>query len=99
MDTCNSAMLLPPLNPKFAIVPAEKSCELRVRGAGAWLKSHPQARDREQHTANARCVRHRRVKAFLGTAARRTARQSAAIAAFSVALGRIAAEAFASSGR
>src|SRR4029077_7613254 len=31
-DTGNSMMLVPLLNPKSAITPAEKSCELRVRG-------------------------------------------------------------------
>jgi hypothetical protein len=31
-DTSNSMILVPLLNPKFATVLAEKSCELRVRG-------------------------------------------------------------------
>jgi hypothetical protein len=34
-DTSNSMILVPLLNPKFANVPAEKSCELRVRGTRA----------------------------------------------------------------
>jgi len=31
-DTSKSIILVPLLNPKFASVPAAKSCELRVRG-------------------------------------------------------------------
>src|SRR5712672_3598034 len=34
-DTSNFMILVPLLNPKFATVPAEKSCELRVRGTRA----------------------------------------------------------------
>ena len=34
-DTSNSMIPVPLLNPKFATVTAEKSCELRVRGTGS----------------------------------------------------------------
>src|SRR3977135_778595 len=35
-DTSNIMILVPLLNPKFATVPAAKSCELRVRGTRAF---------------------------------------------------------------
>src|SRR5690348_7879474 len=37
-DTSNITILVPLLNPKFATVPAERSCELRVRGMSAFCK-------------------------------------------------------------
>src|SRR5262249_14234638 len=37
-DTSKSMILVPLLNPTFATVPAEKSCELRVRGTSRLLK-------------------------------------------------------------
>src|SRR3977135_3201232 len=43
-DTSNIMILVPLLNPKFATVPAAKSCELRIRGTRAGddsKKSHP----------------------------------------------------------
>jgi hypothetical protein len=38
-------ILVPLLNPKFATVPAEKSCELRVRGTSCILAECPKRGD------------------------------------------------------
>jgi hypothetical protein len=45
-------ILVPLLNPKFATVPAAKSCELRVRGTGAAFEPEDRSRIRREVRAN-----------------------------------------------